>query len=58
MRTYTGLLREAREQVLAELETEAKALGADAVVGLRLMSSDVAANMAEVYAYGTAVKLK
>ena len=58
VRTYTGLLREAREQVLAELETEAKALGADAVVGLRLMSSDVAANMAEVYAYGTAVKLK
>lgn len=55
---YTKLMSETREQVLAKLEAAAEELGADAIVCTRMMSSDVGQNMAEVYMYGTAVKLK
>ena len=55
---YTRLMTETREQVLTKLEASAEAMGADAIVGTRMMSSDVGQNMAEVYMYGTAVKLK
>lgn len=55
---YTRLMSETREQVLEKLEAAAEALGADAIVCTRMMSSDVGQNMAEVYMYGTAVKLK
>ena len=55
---YTKLMTETREQVLVKLESEAAALGADAIVGMKMESSDVGQNMAEVYMYGTAVKLK
>ena len=55
---YTRLMTETREQVRGKLEASAAELGADAIVAARMMSSDVGANMAEVYMYGTAVKLK
>ncbi len=55
---YTKLMTETREQVLGRLEAAAMEAGADAIVGMRMMSSDVGQNMAEVYMYGTAVKLK
>ncbi len=55
---YTQLMVEAREQALRELEAEAGKLNADAVVGTRLMTSNIADYVAEVYIYGTAVKLK
>lgn len=54
---YRQLLTETREAALADLTEEAEKLGADAIVALRLSGSDIAANVAEVYAYGTAVKL-
>lgn len=54
---YTKLLAEAREQSLDRMIAEAKALGADAVVGLRFASSEVADGAAEFLCYGTAVKL-
>jgi uncharacterized protein YbjQ (UPF0145 family) len=37
---------------------QAKALDADAVVGLRLVTAQVASASAEMLAYGTAVKLQ
>ena len=55
---YRQLMIEAREQALAELEQEAAARGADAVVAARLMTSNIADYVAEVYIYGTAVTLK
>ena len=55
---YTKLMTETREQVLEKLEASAEALGADAIVGMKTESSDVGQNMAEVYMYGTAVKLR
>jgi uncharacterized protein YbjQ (UPF0145 family) len=55
---YTKLLAESREQALDRLTEEARARGADAVVGLRFMSSDIGDDAAEMLAYGTAVQLE
>lgn len=55
---YEKLLQESRTQALARLEEAAAAMGADAVVALRLTTSAIAQGSAEVLAYGTAVKLR
>jgi uncharacterized protein YbjQ (UPF0145 family) len=52
---YTKLLAEAREQALDRMTDEARARGANAVVGVRFASSEVDSGAAEVLAYGTAV---
>ena len=54
---YTEMLEDARRIALERLQAQAAALGADAIVGIRLTSSAVMAGAAEVTAYGTAVKL-
>lgn len=52
---YTKLLAESREQALDRMVAEAQMLGANAVVGVRFVTSMVAESMAELLAYGTAV---
>lgn len=52
---YTKLLAESREQALDRMVEEAQMLGANAVVGVRFVTSMVAQGMAELLAYGTAV---
>ena len=52
---YTKLLGESREQALDRMTEEAKKLGANAVVGVRFSTAEVAAHAAEILAYGTAV---
>jgi uncharacterized protein YbjQ (UPF0145 family) len=54
---YTKLLAEAREQALDRMVAEARACGADAVVGLHFSSCEIASGAAEFMVYGTAVKL-
>lgn len=54
---YTSLMAGAREQALDRLQDEARALGADAVVGLRMETSTIMAGASEIVAYGTAVRL-
>ena len=55
---YTKLLAESREQALDRMVENARAMGADAVVGLRFETTDAGQGQAtEVLAYGTAVKL-
>ena len=54
---YTKLLAESREQALDRMVEEARARGADAIVGVRFMSSDIGDDDAEMLAYGTAVRL-
>ncbi len=54
---YTALLAGAREQALDRLVAEARARGADAVVGLHFSSCEIAEGAAEFLVYGTAVKL-
>ena len=53
---YTEMLNEARQIAVKRMVDEAKALGADAVIGVMYGSSQVMAGAAEVIAYGTAVK--
>jgi uncharacterized protein YbjQ (UPF0145 family) len=52
---YTKLLAESREQALDRMVDEARLLGANAIVGVRFVTSMVAQGMAELLAYGTAV---
>lgn len=52
---YTKLLAESREQALDRMLEEAKRLGANAIVGIRFSTSEVAVHAAEILAYGTAV---
>ena len=54
---YTELLTEARRQAVERMIGQAQQLGADAVVNVRFTTSAVTAGAAELYAYGTAVKL-
>ena len=55
---YTEMLIEARQIATKRRVDEAKALGADAVVGVTYGSSAVMQGAAEVIAYGTAVRFK
>ena len=55
---YAELLEESREEALAKMTAEARALGADGVVATRLGTSQVMSGAAEVLAYGTAVTLE
>jgi len=55
---YTKMLAESREQALDRLIEEAERLGANAVVGLRFMTSFVLQGAAELLAYGTAVRVE
>ena len=52
---YNEMLTEARQIAIGRMVEDAKAQGANAIVGLRLMSSSVMAGAAEMGAYGTAV---
>ncbi len=55
---YTKLLAESREQALDRMLENARAMGADAVLGVRFETTDAGQGQAtEVLAYGTAVKL-
>jgi len=55
---YTKLLAESREQSLDRMIERASELGADAIIGIRFMTSSVMQGAAELLAYGTAVKLE
>jgi len=58
LRGYTELMEDARQQAIRRMEDQARALGADAVVNVRLATSTITQGAAELLAYGTAVKLK
>jgi uncharacterized protein YbjQ (UPF0145 family) len=55
---YRQLLSESREEVLQRISAQAEAMGADAIVALRLSTASVMQGAAEILAYGTAVKLR
>lgn len=52
---YTKLMAESREQCLDRMREEAISLGANAVVGVRFMTSSMMQNASELLVYGTAV---
>ena len=55
---YNEMLIEARQIAIGRMVEDAEVQGANAIVGLRLMSSSVMAGAAETVAYGTAVVVK
>lgn len=55
---YTDLLEEARMESMDRMKAQARKLGANAIINVRFSTSSVAAGAAELYSYGTAVKVE
>ena len=55
---YTKLQAQSREQALQRMQEDAKQLGANAIVNVRLTTSMVMQGCSEILAYGTAVIIK
>ncbi len=55
---YTKLQAHSREQALQRMMNDAKRMGADAVINVRITTSMIMNGMSEILAYGTAVKIK
>ncbi len=58
IKEYTEMLVESRNQSLQRMEKQAEKLGADAVINVRFVTSQVMGGAAELLAYGTAVTLE
>ncbi|MEM7415618.1 MAG: YbjQ family protein [Gemmatimonadota bacterium] len=58
LRGYTELLAEARGEAIRRMAYQAEELGANAIVNVRFATSSVAQGAAELFAYGTAVKVE
>ncbi len=58
LKGYTELLKESRKQAVDRMVEQAEQLGANAVVNVRFATSSVAQGAAELYVYGTAVKVQ
>lgn len=58
LKGYTELLQEAREEALGRMAAQAESLGANAVLNIRFATSSVAQGAAELFAYGTAVRVE
>lgn len=55
IKEYTETLNEAREKSIDRMKNEAEGLGANAIIGMRLVTSSVMQGASEIIAYGTAV---
>jgi len=58
LKGYTQLLQESRQQAMDRMTEEARLMGANAIVNVRFSTSSVAQGAAELYAYGTAVRVE
>jgi uncharacterized protein YbjQ (UPF0145 family) len=58
LKGYTELLSEARQQATDRMVEQARALGANAVINVRFSTSSVAQGAAELYVYGSAVRVE
>ena len=58
LKGYTQLMQESRQQAVDRMIEQAQQLGANAIVNIRFSTSSVAQGAAELYAYGTAVKVE
>ena len=57
MKAYTELLSETRKEATNRMIAEDEKLGANAILNVRYATSSIAAGAAEVFAYGTAVRI-
>ena len=58
LKGYTELLRESRDEAVSRMVEQARALGANAVINIRFSTSSITQGAAELYAYGTAVRVE
>ncbi|USZ72693.1 YbjQ family protein [Natronosalvus halobius] len=58
LKAYSELLSKARDEAVDRMEADAERMGADAVVNVRLETSQITDGGSEVMAYGTAVRLR
>ncbi|MDD5359425.1 MAG: YbjQ family protein [Sulfurovaceae bacterium] len=58
LKGYTELLNESRDEAINRMTKQATSLGANAILNVRFSTSSVAAGAAEIYVYGTAVRIK
>lgn len=55
LKGYTELLEESRQEAMDRMIAKAQSLGANAVVGIRFSTSNIAQGASELFVYGTAV---
>ena len=58
IKTYTDMISHSREEAYNRMVNQAIEKGADAIIGMRFMTSMIMQGASEMLAYGTAVKLK
>ena len=58
LKGYTELLQDSRQEAMNRMEEQAQQMGANAVVNIRFATSSVAQGAAELFAYGTAVRVE
>ena len=58
LRGYTDLLEESRREALNRMKEDAYKFGANAVINVRFSTSSIAQGAAEIYVYGTAVRIQ
>ena len=58
LKGYSELLTKARDEAIDRMEADAERMGADAVVNVRLETSQITDGGSEVMAYGTAVRVR
>lgn len=58
IKEYTELMAESRDLAIRRMIEKARAMGANAVIGMRFSTSAIMSGAAEVMAYGTAVVLE
>ena len=57
LKGYTELVEASRQEAMDRMIQKAKAMGANAVVGIRFSTSNIAQGASELFVYGTAVQV-
>ncbi|CAM2794794.1 YbjQ family protein [Acinetobacter celticus] len=58
LKGYTELLEESRQEAMNRMIEKAQGLGANAIVGIRFSTSNIAQGASELFVYGTAVRVE
>jgi len=58
LKGYTELLQDSRKEATERMIEQARSMGANAVVNVRFATSSISQGAAELFAYGTAVKVE
>jgi len=58
LKGYTELLQDSRKEATDRMIEQAQSMGANAVVNVRFATSSISQGAAELFAYGTAVKVE